>query len=218
MLLEVEELHLLHAAGEGRRGLRREVAGALAGAISLGDKFSDLGVDERRRLRGVGRDQAEEFLEDRHRLAQVHAGDDRSFAHGQQIRQLGQTRTLGADPIDLPGVFDHRAMFMRVVAVDPDQVAAPDLMGTARDARPTLAAQAEDELMAGKVVALDVVLRAREQMARAGHRIEHLLMGGIRGRVERDRETVGDGGQSHGRIIQPAGRGMPFKTVGFGVE
>ena len=32
------------------------------------------------------------------------------------------------------------------------------------------------------------------------------------------REAVGDGRLGHGRIIQPAGRGMPFKTVGFGVE
>jgi hypothetical protein len=40
----------------------------------------------------------------------------------------------------------------------------------------------------------------------------------IRSRVERDREAVGDGGLGHGRIIQPAGRGLPFKTASFGVE
>ena len=72
--------------------------------------------------------------------------------------------------------------------------------------------------MSRKVVALDVMLRASEEMARAGHGVEHVLVGRIRGRVEGDREAVGDGGLGHGRIIQPAGRGLPFKTVGFGVE
>ena len=63
-----------------------------------------------------------------------------------------------------------------------------------------------------------LVLRPGEQVSRARHRVEDLLVRGIGGRVERDREAVGDGGLGHGRIIQLAGRGMPFKTAGFGVE
>ena len=109
-------------------------------------------------------------------------------------------------------------MLMRMVAVDPDQVAAAHLMHAARDAGPAFAAQAEDELMSREVIALDVMLRAGEQVAGARDGVEHLLVRRIRGRVERDRETVGDGRLGHGRIIQLTGRGMPFKTAGFGVE
>ena len=81
-----------------------------------------------------------------------------------------------------------------------------------------MAAKAEDQLMSREVVALDMMLRAGEQVSRARHRVEDLLVRRIRGRVERDREAIGDRRMSHGRIIQPAGRSMPFKTVGFGVE
>ena len=52
MLLEIEELHLLDAAGQGRRDLRCQLAGALARAISLGEQFRHLGMDQRRRGRG----------------------------------------------------------------------------------------------------------------------------------------------------------------------
>ena len=218
VFLEVEKLHLLDAAGEGRRDLGSKIAGLLTGAIRLRHESGHLGMNQSGSFRRVGRDEPEEFFEHRRHRAEVHPADDRRVADAEQIGQLRQTRTLGADPIDFPRIILHRAMFVRVVAVDPDQVAAADLMRPSRDAGPTLAAQAEDEFMSGEVVALDVMLRAGEQMACAGHRIEHLLVRRIRGRVERDREAIGDGGLSHGRIIQPAGRGMPFKTASIGVE
>ena len=140
VFLEIEELHLLDTAGEGRRDLRREFTGLLTGTVGLRDQFRHLGMNQRGRGRSVFGNEPEELLEDRRGFAQVHAGDDRCVADAEQIGQLRQTRPLGADPIHLPRIIRHCAVFMRMMAVDPDQVAAADLMRATGDTRPPLAA------------------------------------------------------------------------------
>jgi hypothetical protein len=77
-----------------------------------------------------------------------------------------------------------RAVLVRVMAVYPHELPRLDAVGAAGDANKAMAGEAKDELVAGEMVAPDVVVRAAHEMPGAGHRIEHFLMDGIGCREE----------------------------------
>jgi hypothetical protein len=68
------------------------------------------------------------------------------------------------------------AMFVGMMAVDPQQVALFHLVPMPLNARPSPTPDTQNELVAGKMITLDVVMDSRDQMASARDCIKHFLM------------------------------------------
>lgn len=209
--LEVKELHALHGSTENGRDIRSVRGGfPQAGAEGEGDELADGGMDERRGFRGIARHKTENFTVKRGGGSMIEVRENGRFGDGKEIAQAGEAGAFDTHPIDFPGVALHRAMLMRMVAIDPHKLAGDNVMHRSGDADIATAAQAKDEFVTGEVVPLDAVIGSPDQMTRARDGIEHLLMHRVRGGEQGHRETAFCGWRAHGRIIQLCGQDAPF--------
>ncbi|MCD6050621.1 MAG: hypothetical protein K0Q55_2024, partial [Verrucomicrobia bacterium] len=132
------------------------------------------------------------------------------LGNGEDVTHLGQTRAFNADPIDFPRIVFHRAMPMRVMAINPHELTWDDIMDHTGNTDITTPLQTKDEFVAGEVVALDAMVCRANKVARPRDGIEHLLMHGIRRGEERHGKAALFGRLAHGWIIQLYRQSAPF--------
>ena len=209
--LEVKEFHALHRSTENGRDIGSVRGGfPQAGAEGEGDELADGGMNERRGFRGIARHKTENFTVKRGGGGMVEVRENRRFGDGKEIAQTGEAGAFDAHPIDFPGILFHRAVLMRMVAIDPHKLAGSDVMHGASNAHIAVSTQAKDKLVAGEVIPLNTVIRAADEVPGTGDGIEHLLMHRVRGGEQGHRETAFCGRLAHGRIIQLYRQDAPF--------
>ncbi len=217
VLLEVEEFHVLDGAGEDW-GDGWFVGEALASGDGEGEEAGDGGVDEGGGVWGAALHEGEDFEVEGRGGGGVESDKDGGVGDAEEIGEAGEARAFGADPEDFPWICVVGAMFVRVVAIDPDPLASGDLVGAAGDPEPAFAAEAEDPFVAREVIAPDVVVGACDEVAGAGDGVEDVLVGFARGGEEGDWEVGCGGGAAHDWIIQLIRQEGPFQIGGSGVE